>query len=87
VVLTGVSSERFGAIEIHTMESVDGKMRMRRLERIEIGCEQDTALSPGGKHLMLFRAVGRPERGARIPMRLEFEDGSAQTVEFEVRQR
>jgi len=55
VAVTGFSATTPNVrIEIHETTEADGMMRMRPLERLEIGPGETVPLAPGGKHLMLF---------------------------------
>ncbi|GMU44095.1 MAG: copper chaperone PCu(A)C [Xanthomonadales bacterium] len=54
LVVDGARSEGFERVELHSMTHVDGVMRMRRLERIEIAPGKSVPLEPGGNHLMLI---------------------------------
>ena len=82
--LTGVESESFGEVEIHEMATVEGLMKMRELETLEIPAGGQTSLAPGGKHLMLREPVRRLRAGDKVEMTLIFESGSRQTVSVKV---
>lgn len=55
VIIDGVRSDAFGAIEIHEMHDLDGVMRMRPVKELRLPPHGSMALEPGGMHLMLFR--------------------------------
>lgn len=80
-----VTSEAFGAIEIHEMRDVDGVMRMRPVPELVLQPDASVSLAPGGLHLMLFRPVGAVEKGATFTITLQPELGAAVPVEFVVR--
>jgi len=82
IALTGATSPAAGAIEIHT-ETHDGDMmQMRQIDSLSIPSGQTVSLAPGGTHLMLLQFK---TAGPRVPMTLNFSDGSRRDVEFELR--
>jgi copper(I)-binding protein len=85
VALVAARSEAFGAIELHESFERDGVMRMRRRQSIEVPAGGEVRLAPGGLHLMLFRAQKSLPDGTVVEITLEFDDGSALAVPFEVR--
>lgn len=72
-------------VEIHTMSLDGGVMRMRLLPNgVEIPARGETALAPGGNHIM-FMGLKRPLRqGERVPVTLRFERAGAVRVTFTV---
>jgi hypothetical protein len=54
IVLTSVSLEGAGSVEIHTHSHQDGVMRMRQLHELTIKAGETVVLEPGGMHLMIF---------------------------------
>lgn len=87
--LTNASSEHFRAIEMHTMSMREGRMRMRRLDVIELTAGHRLELKSGGKHFMLFGPKQRFEPGETLNFDLEFSaaDGSTKVLKqpFKVR--
>lgn len=65
--------------------AMDGAvMRMRKVDRLEIGAGQEVRLGPGGLHLMFF-GVGEPfAEGQSIPVHLVFETAGAMDVTLPV---
>lgn len=79
--LVGATSEQIRAIEMHTT-TVDGEMmRMRRLKTIAIPAGETVHFEPGGMHLMIFGL----RTSEAISITFQFEDGTAQTVPFVLR--
>lgn len=74
--LQRVESPAFGAIEIHETRQHEGRSSMHRLSDLSIPAGGDLVLQPGGKHLMLFRAVSRPSESQQIPFTLIFNSGT-----------
>lgn len=79
--LVSVSFAGAGAVEIHETSMVDGKMRMRQVDQIEIPSNGSAALKPGSYHIMLIGLERAMEPGARETLALTFSDGSQKTVE------
>lgn len=67
----------------HTMEG--GMMKMRRLKDIEIKAKSETALQPGGLHIMMIDLKQPLKEGESIPLSLTFEDGSSKKIDAKVR--
>jgi copper(I)-binding protein len=82
--LTGVEAAGMARVEIHETRMQDGVMRMRQVDAIPVPAGSEVALSPGGRHLMLF-ADSLPREGDTVTMALRFDDGTALSVEAPVR--
>ena len=63
-------------VELHTHIDEGGMMKMRRIDKIEVGAGSDTILQPGGLHVMLIGLKQQLNDGDDVPVTLEFEDGS-----------
>ena len=61
IVIDGVTSPQFGAVEIHHTILENGISRMRRIEELVVPARGSVTLERGGKHLMLMRAQGASE--------------------------
>ena len=72
-------------VEVHAHSHVDGVMRMRKLDALDLPPDVAVTLEPGGLHLMLFEVEPRPEPGQRLTIGLDFEQAGMVAVEFEVR--
>lgn len=83
--LVSAASPVARVVEIHTMTTIDGVMRMRPLPGIDlppgevVGFTRD---SPGGYHVMLLQLVEPLQAGRSIPVSLQFE--KAGRLEFNV---
>ncbi|MGZ3788630.1 MAG: copper chaperone PCu(A)C [Bacteriovorax sp.] len=49
-----VSGDLAETFELHSMEMLDGKMKMRRVDFIELKKKSTTELKSGGLHIMIF---------------------------------
>lgn len=81
--LLSVSTPAAAKAALHTHTVVDGVMKMRPVEAIEIEAKAATALEPGGNHVMLMGLEAPLTEGDAFPLTLTFE--AAGTVEVEVR--
>ena len=81
-VLTGATSENFDVVELHETSAVDGAMRMRPVERIDLPAGQTVMLAPGGQHLMLLGAREDIPEGSSLTVLLQF--GSGKSVAFDL---
>ena len=82
---TAASTPRAGITELHSMEMVDGTMKMRRVESFLIAEGTTLELKPGGNHLMFFELDAPWEVGQIIPISLTLAGGLTMTVDAEVK--
>jgi hypothetical protein len=71
--LIGVSSPVAGRAEFHTHKEIDGVMKMRKLDSIEIAPGTSHLLQPGGDHIMLFDLKEPLKQGTDVELTLTFE--------------
>lgn len=79
--ITGVSSPRAKAIEIHESTSSGGMAGMNRLDGVDLPAGKTVTFGPGGLHLMVIA----PEIGladATFPIRIALESGRVETISF-----
>lgn len=62
IVITGVTSPEFGAVELHETVVEDGVARMVGLGDLALQPGAVVEFVPGGKHLMLMQPHGEPGR-------------------------
>ena len=74
--LVGVSSPLAGRIEMHSMTTVDGIMRMRAEPGFDVPARGRVAFTPGGNHLMLFDLKAGAKAGAPMPITFAFASGA-----------
>lgn len=70
--------------ELHTHINDNGVMRMRQVAEIAIPAGGETALKPGGLHVMLINMKAPLSEGQVVPLTLGFADGSSKSVEVRV---
>ncbi|MEM1190994.1 MAG: copper chaperone PCu(A)C [Pseudomonadota bacterium] len=67
VVLTGVTSSR-GNATLHESMRVDGQMRMRPIEKLNVPAGGEIRLEPGGLHVMLMGLERGPVEGEAVDL-------------------
>ena len=87
--LVGVQSEIADAVELHTVNMVEGVMQMRPVEdgiEIPAGGSETVVLEPGGLHVMLVGLNESLAVGDTFVVELEFEQAGSIAVDVEVRE-
>ena len=59
-------------VEIHSHQHVDGVMKMRKVEYVEVGKGETTIFEPGGLHVMLIGLKEPLKKGLIFPVSLIF---------------
>ncbi|MCE2570838.1 copper chaperone PCu(A)C [Motilimonas eburnea] len=80
VALVGASSDIAEKVELHNHIMADGMMKMRQVERIEVGPMETVSLQPGGYHIMLMGLHGPLKEDQEVEFTLTFASG--ETVSF-----
>lgn len=83
--LTTASCPVAKSTQIHSETNVNGVMRMRPVDGIDIAPGQTVMLTPNGLHIMLIGTRQRLARGSSISCHLEFREAGPVDVEFTVR--
>jgi copper(I)-binding protein len=86
VAIESASSADFARVEIHEMEMVDGVMKMRAIESLEVPAGARVTLAPGGEHLMLFEPRRELAAGDTVRIVFELSRGDPLEVDFAVGQ-
>ncbi len=71
-------------VELHMHMAMDGVMRMRPVEAIDLRPGKTVALEPGGLHVMLIGLDAPLKEGASFPLTLAFEKAGDVTVSVDV---
>ncbi|WP_062228710.1 copper chaperone PCu(A)C [Aureimonas frigidaquae] len=72
-------------VELHSVEMVDGVMKMRPVEDgLPLPPGEDVALEPGDMHFMLIGLKAPLKEGAKVPLELTFAQAGTVTVELAV---
>lgn len=72
-------------LELHEMKRDGAMMRMSPVQRIEVPAKGETALRPGGLHLMIFGLKAPLAPSDTVQLTLTFDDGSTVKVAAPVR--
>jgi len=83
--LVRAESEASRVVELHDHLMVDGMMRMREVERIDLPAGARTELKPGGLHVMLIGLRSPLQEGQELAITLVFDDASRVEIHAPVR--
>ena len=75
------------SVELHTVVNDGGVMKMRPVEAIEVPAGGETALKPGGFHVMLIGLTRDLKPGDKVAFKLQFANAGTVDVQAEVRQQ
>ena len=79
--LIGVSGDVAKDIQIHSMVTEAGVMKMREIKSLDIPANGKAELKPGGFHVMLIGLKDGLKEGAKFPLTLKFEKAGEVTVQ------
>ncbi len=83
--LVAVTSPRAERIELHSMTSENGVMKMRKEASFPLPAKGTLTFAPGGSHLMLFGLSNDVKPGSTVPLTFRFKSGATVTVNAEAR--
>ena len=83
--LTAIEGEDCEAYEIHTHEKVDGVMKMRQLQKLEIPAHGSVTLKPKSYHVMMIQLNKKLTEGEKRKMTLIFDNGKKIEIEAPVK--
>lgn len=78
--ITSVDSDNFGVVEIHRMTTVNGLMKMQKIDELVIPVGEQVVLKPGGMHLMLMQPQRDVVKDETVGMILNFASGRSQSI-------
>jgi len=84
ITLLSVSSNISPRVEIHQHTMLDGMMRMRKLDYIEIKAQERVKLQPSGLHLMLFDVKKSLNTQQHVELTLKFSNNELVTLQVPV---
>ena len=79
--LLSVSGDIAKDIQIHSMITEAGVMKMREIKSLDIPANGKAELKPGGFHVMLIGLKDGLKEGAKFPLKLKFEKAGEVTVQ------
>lgn len=71
-------------VELHMHEHVDGVMKMRHVDAVDLPAHGEAVFEPGGLHVMLIGLRQPLVEGEHFPLTLGFERAGEVTVEVQV---
>lgn len=74
-------------VELHTMEHVDGVMRMDAVPSLDVPARSRVSFDPGANHLMILGLDGVLSPGDDVQLELTFEHAGSITVPAKVEAR
>jgi len=83
--LVRAESEASRVVELHEHLMIDGMMRMREVDRIDLPAGTHTELRPGGLHVMLIGLQAPLHQGQQVGITLVFDDDSRLEIHAPVR--
>lgn len=83
--LVGVSSPACKTMELHSMTTADGMMRMREVKTIELPAGKRVNLSESGYHLMLTGLKAPLKEGEIVPLTLSIKVVNQSVVKVETK--
>lgn len=83
--LIRADSEVAGTVQLHVMETVDGKMVMKQTDKVTIPAGRHEHLAPGGPHVMLMNLNQQLVVGDEVPITLTFDNGQVSQITAQVR--
>ena len=83
--LIGLRSDSAANVELHEHSHVNGMMRMRKVDQLNIADGESVTLEPGGYHLMLFGLQAGLGLDDTIDIELQLASGQSVLVNFKAR--
>ncbi|MGJ8558690.1 MAG: copper chaperone PCu(A)C [Litorimonas sp.] len=84
--LVSASTPMAATVELHTHSMVDGVMKMRKVEAVDLAEEGSVAFEPGSFHLMMF-GFSRAEGQTETPVTVVLSTGEQIVVSLPIRER
>lgn len=84
VAMVSAESTIAETVELHTNSMVDGKMKMRRVNQIELAANSEVQLKPGGLHLMLIGLKKPLVVGETVDLKINLSDGTSEQLELPI---
>jgi len=83
--MVGVSSPVCKTVELHSMTSEGGMMKMREVKTIELPAGKRVNLGEGGYHLMLIGLKAPLKEGETLPLTLSIRAGKQGVVKIQAK--
>lgn len=73
--LIAIDSPSVATAELHETVTENGAMRMRPLDGVSVGPDEQVIFAPGGRHAMLFGTDANLEPGTPLTINFRFDSG------------
>ena len=83
--ITGAQSAACGTLALHQSTNMGGMEKMDDVKSVTVPAHESISFAPGGYHLMCIDPRAAVKRGAKIPIALQFKDGTSLAATFVVR--
>lgn len=83
--LLSASVDFANTVELHETKEINGMMQMSPVEAIPVPANGGVELAPGGLHVMLLDLTSELEPGAKVTLRLNFQNAGEIEVEAVVK--
>ena len=83
--LVGAKTSAAKMAQLHTHMEMEGMMKMRKIEKIDIQPHGEAVLKPGGLHVMLMGLKSELKAGDSVSITLVFGDGSKKEIQAPVK--
>ncbi len=85
IALVKATSDVSKVVELHTHSMTDGVMKMYQVPKIDIPANGETALKPGGFHVMLIGLHKPLKEKENVTITLDFSNGENKTITIPVK--
>jgi copper(I)-binding protein len=85
VALTGAQSPACGMLMLHKSSDTSGMDTMSDMESVPVPAGATVSFAPGGYHLMCMDPKPAIKPGAKVPVALQFDNGTSLAVTFAVK--
>lgn len=85
IALVKVTSDISDRIEIHQHTMSDGKMRMEKVNELEVPADSAVIFQPHGYHLMIFNADNTLNSHEHVNLTLHFHGKAPLTITYQVK--
>jgi copper(I)-binding protein len=85
VTITGAQSAACGKVMLHQSMNMSGMEKMEDVKEVAVPAHDSLSFAPGGYHLMCMDPKPAIKRGAKIPLALQFKDGTSLAATFTVK--
>ena len=83
--IIGVRADCCAMVMLHQTRKNGDRVQMDHLEHLVIPAQASVQLAPGGLHIMLMQAKSDLTLDSRVTISFDFDDGSTQDVELNVK--